>query len=121
MPHLKLEYSSNLQGTFSAQELFAACHKVLVDTVQANLARCQSRAISYDIFHVANGDPNNAFLHLEVLLLEGRTPTQLQKLQESLQKVLKHHCQSSLLKCHVRTSLRIVELPLSRYTLFDTY
>ena len=74
MPHLRLEYSSNIKERLDeiAGELFASCHQVLVDSIHTDPLSCQSRAVRCDLFYVGKGLPQGAFIYLEILLLEGR-------------------------------------------------
>jgi 5-carboxymethyl-2-hydroxymuconate isomerase len=72
MPHVILEYSSNLGPSTDLREFFSLCHNILVN---AGISRdnCKSRAISRDTYYVADGGSETAFAHLDVRILEGRT------------------------------------------------
>lgn len=68
MPHLRLEYSANIKEKVDLKKLFSFCHDVLVNTVKADLFRCQSRAISFDDFHVGEGKATEAFIYFSANL-----------------------------------------------------
>jgi 5-carboxymethyl-2-hydroxymuconate isomerase len=115
MPHLRLEYSANVKEKVKPKELFSACHRILVDTVNADLFRCQSRAIPCDLFHVGEGSPDEAFIHLEILLLEGRSLPKLQEAGKQILKTLEKYFIRSLKELNMQISVRVVEFSQSHY------
>ena len=72
MPHLKLEYSSNAKAT-PTRDLFLALHQILADH-GVKIGNCKSRAVERDVFLVADGKTGEAFVHLDVRFMEGRSP-----------------------------------------------
>ena len=72
MPHLTLEYSSNLE--FEIQPLLARLHAELVATGAVNLKGLKSRAIRHSEYRIADGNPDYAFVHVNLLIREGRPP-----------------------------------------------
>jgi 5-carboxymethyl-2-hydroxymuconate isomerase len=115
MPHLKLEYSSNIKEKVNLKELFSSIHAVLVAVVNADLFRCQSRAISYDSFYIGEGLSQECFIYLEILLLEGRSELQLQEAGNKILKLLEKYFAYSLKEFKLQIAVRILEFPSSRY------
>ncbi len=115
MPLIKLEYSSNIKETIHTKELFASCHQIVVKTINADIARCQSKAQSFDQFHVGQGLDYEAFIYLEIKILEGRTPAQLKELGKELSQFLKSYFAKSLKELKLQFAVRIVEFPASHY------
>jgi 5-carboxymethyl-2-hydroxymuconate isomerase len=76
MPHLTLEYTDNLD--FDVQPLLARLHEEVVATGAINLKGIKSRAICHTQYRIADGDPNYAFVHISLLIREGR-PLEIQK------------------------------------------
>jgi len=76
MPHLTLEYTDNLN--FDIQPLLARLHTELVATGAINLKGLKSRAVCYSDYRIADGDPCYAFVHVNLLIREGR-PLEIQK------------------------------------------
>jgi len=76
MPHLTLEYTDNLE--FDIQPLLARLHSELVATGAINLKGLKSRAISYNAYRIADGNPEYAFVHVNLLIRAGR-PLEVQK------------------------------------------
>jgi 5-carboxymethyl-2-hydroxymuconate isomerase len=72
VPHLVLEYSANVTQEVAWDRLFAHLHQAVAEA-GAPLAGCKSRAVRHDTYHVADGRPGGAFVHLSIALLPGRT------------------------------------------------
>jgi 5-carboxymethyl-2-hydroxymuconate isomerase len=83
MPHLTLEYTDNLD--FEVQTLLARLHSELVATGAINLKGLKSRALRHSEYRIADGDPDYAFVHVDLLIREGR-PLEVQK--DASQRVL---------------------------------
>ena len=84
MPHLTLEYSDNLE--VDVQPLLARLHEEVVATGAINLKGIKSRAVKHTQYRIADGDPEYAFVHVGLLIREGR-PLEVQK--EATQRVMK--------------------------------
>ncbi len=76
MPHLTLEYTANLE--LDVQPLLARLHQEVVATGAINLKGIKSRAIQHTQYRIADGDPAYAFVHVSLLIREGR-PIEIQK------------------------------------------
>ncbi|MEZ4630703.1 MAG: hypothetical protein R2880_08350 [Deinococcales bacterium] len=86
MPHLTLEYSHNLE--VDVKVVFKRLHEELVASGAVNLKGLKSRAICHDQVYIADGDERYQFVHLDMLLREGR-PLEVQKdASERAMKVL---------------------------------
>jgi 5-carboxymethyl-2-hydroxymuconate isomerase len=83
MPHLTLEYTDNLE--FDVQPLLARLHEELVATGAVNLKGIKSRAVRLTDYRIADGDPDYAFVHINLLIREGR-PLEVQ--QQAAQRVM---------------------------------
>jgi 5-carboxymethyl-2-hydroxymuconate isomerase len=84
VPHLTLEYSDNLE--VDVQPLLARLHEEVVTTGAINLKGIKSRAIKHTQYRIADGDPDYAFVHVGLLIREGR-PIEVQK--EATQRVMR--------------------------------
>ena len=76
MPHLTLEYTANIE--VDVQPLLARLHEEVVATGAINMKGLKSRAIKHTQYRIADGDPNYAFVHVGLLIREGR-PIEIQK------------------------------------------
>ncbi len=71
MPHLMLEYTSNVPP-INFNQLFAQLHQLLADEAGISCAKFKSRAVQREDYHVGDGDEQHAFVHLEIALFTGR-------------------------------------------------
>lgn len=76
MPHLTLEYTDNIE--IDVQPLLARLHEEVVATGAINLKGIKSRAIKHTQYRIADGNPDYAFVHVGLLIREGR-PIEIQK------------------------------------------
>ena len=76
MPHLTLEYSDNIE--INVQPLLARLHAELVSTGAVAMKGLKSRAICHTEYRIADGDEGYAFVHLNILIREGR-PLEIQQ------------------------------------------
>jgi len=70
MPHITLEYSSNIRITKDLGVLFSQIHKLLEHSLNINTLNCKSRANCQDTFFLADGDKKHAFAHLQIKVLD---------------------------------------------------
>ena len=70
MPHITLEYSSNIRITKDFGELFGPIHQLLEHSLKVNPLNCKSRIICHDHFFIADGNENHAFAHLQIKVLD---------------------------------------------------
>lgn len=95
MPHLTLEYSSNIKER-DFQTLFHKLHHTLVKVCSANLENCKSRAVQHDVFYIGDGNPQNAFVHLEISLADGRSLEIRKEVGQQMLDILSKHFSNSL-------------------------
>ena len=76
MPHLTLEYTDNIE--VEIQPLLARLHEEVVATGAISLKGIKSRAICHTQYRIADGNPDYAFVHVGLLIREGR-PLDTQK------------------------------------------
>ena len=75
MPHLKLEYTENVQWKIPVQEMFHKLQSVLIQHAKVKPENCKHRAIQLEeYFCNIDGSPGG-FTHLEISLLSGRSET----------------------------------------------
>lgn len=87
MPQLTLEYTDNLE--FEVQPLLARLHSELVATGAINMKGIKSRAIRHSEYRIADGNPEYAFVHVNLLIRAGRPPKVQMDMSERMIKVLK--------------------------------
>lgn len=91
MPHLILEYTNNIPQAIDTHKLFAPLHQIIAETAGIRIENCKSRAIPLDDYYIAEGKPGQAFVHLNIRFLEGRSAALKQSLgQQSLEALRAH-------------------------------
>lgn len=110
MPQLTLEYSSNIFEKDNLVGLLQQCNQLLVETLPTELASCKSRAIECKIYAVGEGHPNNAFVHVELKIMPGRTQAILQNVGKKLLEILAKHFAVSLQQLQLQITVEINDL-----------
>lgn len=88
MPHLTIEYTSNLKPNSPFDELFARLHAALADLGGIKKANCKSRAVCIDQYFIGDGSAETAFVHVDVRILEGRPMSTKQEIGKQLLAIL---------------------------------
>jgi 5-carboxymethyl-2-hydroxymuconate isomerase len=73
MPHFTIEYTANLDREFDLREMVDAVHRTAVESGLFKVGGIRVRTLRHEIYKVADGNPENAFLHVRVNILEGRS------------------------------------------------
>jgi 5-carboxymethyl-2-hydroxymuconate isomerase len=108
MPQLTLEYTANLD--LEIQPLLARLHSELAATGAINLKGIKSRAVQHSAYRVADGNPNYAFVHVNLLIREGR-PLEIQKdIAQRVLAVLKETLGNRFENSHLSLSVDIKEM-----------
>ena len=108
MPHLTLEYSDNVD--FEVQPLLARLHDELVATGAVNLKGLKSRVIRHTDYRIADGNPGYAFVHLNILLREGRPLETQQEVAQRAMVVLEETFGHYFDKGYISLSVDIKEM-----------
>jgi 5-carboxymethyl-2-hydroxymuconate isomerase len=78
MPHLIIEYSANLEPELDVAGLVRATHDAALATGVFPLGGVRTRAQRREHHRVADGDPENCFVHLDIRIAAGR-PLEVRK------------------------------------------
>ena len=108
MPHLTLEYTSNLG--FEVQPLLARLHSELVATGAINLKGIKSRAVRHSEYRIADGNPDYAFVHVNLLIREGRPPEVQSDVAQRVLAVLQETFGDRFESSHLSLSVDIKEM-----------
>ncbi|WP_306600288.1 5-carboxymethyl-2-hydroxymuconate Delta-isomerase [Geothrix sp. 21YS21S-2] len=91
MPHTTLEYTSTIAEQPDFQAFWEQLHQFLSEECPFNLKDIKSRAYRCEEFRMAGGGRDLAFVHLTILVLEGRDPAVLAKVGNGALDLLKVH------------------------------
>jgi len=89
MPHITIEYSSNLEGDVDLPGLVTAIHQAVVQSGMFDLANVRTRAAPRTLYRIADGRAENAFLHIVARIRRGRSVAARQSLGGELLRVAK--------------------------------
>lgn len=74
MPHFIMEYSANLDNDLDIPELFRQLNETAIATGVFPIGGIRTRAIRCEHYRIAEGDPENTFVHLTAKVGAGRAP-----------------------------------------------
>ncbi len=113
MPHLTLEYTSNLSDLDPKRILIALNH-ALVASGQFEEFDIKSRALPLDTFLVGTADERRAFVHAKLALLSGRSAQTKSDLSGAMLRVLRMACKG-LADCPVQLCAEIIDMDRASY------
>lgn len=119
MPHLILEYSSNLK-TKPSKELLSRLHESLPALGPFELHSIKSRILEHQVYCVADGDPDAGFVHLELRILSGRAPEIKQRVSKGLAEILKDFFAADLSARRMSVTVEIRDLDAECYSKVST-
>jgi 5-carboxymethyl-2-hydroxymuconate isomerase len=90
MPHITVEYSSNLEPSVSVRALVEELHRAVVRSGLFETAAVRTRAAPRSIYLIADGAPENVFVHIVARLRAGRTREDRKALGASLLETAKN-------------------------------
>lgn len=74
MPHFIMEYSANLDDDLDIPALFEALNETAIATGVFPIGGIRTRAVRCEHYRIAEGDPDNTFVHLTAKVGSGREP-----------------------------------------------
>ena len=112
MPHLILECSDNItEENSQLLNILHDCQQILVENLPTTLESCKSRVIRHQDYLLGSGDPKNAFIHLEVRVLKGRSEELLKRAAEKLKAcILAGVLESQNSDLIIKVSVELIEL-----------
>ena len=73
MPHFVIEYSANLEPDIDLRAIVDAVHKSAADSGLFQIGGIRVRTLKHEIYKIADGNPEHAFMHVRANILEGRS------------------------------------------------
>ena len=84
MPHFIVEYSANLEPDIRMHALLLALRDAAMATGEFDLAAMRLRAEPREVYLIADGHPENGFIHIVARLRAGRDAATKQRIGEAL-------------------------------------
>jgi 5-carboxymethyl-2-hydroxymuconate isomerase len=110
MPHLIVEYSSNLDTAIDIPALIAAVHQAALETGVFPLGGVRTRAARREVYKIADGHPDNGFIHVQARIGAGRPPDVRQKAGAHIFDRLKAVTAAQLAHAPLGLTFEIVEI-----------
>lgn len=116
MPHLTIEYTANLEPALRLPVLLDALHATAAGIEAFPVAGLRTRAERRDAWRIADGHPDNAFVHLTLRIAHGRALEVRQAAGEKLFATLCAHLEPLLAHTPLAISFEIQEIdPVLNY------
>jgi 5-carboxymethyl-2-hydroxymuconate isomerase len=94
MPHVIVEYSANIEADLTPQRLVEDIHAAAIGAGVAEALAIRTRLMRRDVFRVGDGNPENAFVHIDIRGRKGRSleqkKTMVQVIYDQANKTLDH-------------------------------
>jgi 5-carboxymethyl-2-hydroxymuconate isomerase len=113
MPHLKLEYTSNLDN-LDVNQCLLELNRVLIDSGEFDELDIKSRAARFDHFQVGGSPGHHAYAHLTLSMLSGRSVETKRDLSSKLLERLQKICHRDS-KYHLQFTVEILDIERISY------
>lgn len=115
MPHLIANYSANL-ADLDQQKLLKLVNTVLVETGLFSAHDIKSRIFKDEIFLIGLEDHQEAYVHLKLYILSGRTEAQKKMAGEALLLVLEQkNYMKSKIENSIQVCVEVIDMPREFY------
>jgi len=84
MPHFIVEYSANLDTRIDIPNLIQAVHVAAIETGVFPLKGTRTRAVRRELYVIADGHPDNGFIHVTARIGHGRSTAVRQQAGEAI-------------------------------------
>ncbi|MEV6412115.1 hypothetical protein [Kribbella sp. NPDC051718] len=91
MPQIRVEYSESLADAFDRQGFALALHPAAAEVIGSSVPAFKTRFRTTGETVIADGDPSQAMIHLEVAILPGRDEETKDRLGELILTLLTDH------------------------------
>ncbi len=110
MPHIFIEYSSNLSQRINIPGLAQAVHQAAANTNVFPEGGIRTRQIPRDGYLIADGHPDNAFVHLLLRIGAGRDLPTRQRIADDLFNALCDFLAQDMAQSPLAISLELEEI-----------
>lgn len=110
MPHFLVEYSSNLEDALELPALFEKLHDVAAKGGVFPIAGMRSRGLPRAQYRLADGHPDNGFIHVNLRVGAGRDVATLRREGEAIFTALSEHIDTLFKERPLALSFEISEI-----------
>ena len=94
MPHVRLEYTENVQWKNPIQDFLPKLQAVLIQHARVKPQNCKSRAIELKDYYCTGKSHSGGFIHLEINLLSGRTKEIKTKIGKECHRIMQNYIEN---------------------------
>ncbi|MBN1239865.1 MAG: 5-carboxymethyl-2-hydroxymuconate Delta-isomerase [Gammaproteobacteria bacterium] len=109
MPHLIIEYSSNLESRIDLDGLMDRLHAAALETGVFPIGGLRVRAHAAEHYRIADNHPDNGFVHVTALIGHGRPLDVRQQAGQHLFDVLTEHLEGLYRQAPLAVSFNVQE------------
>ena len=113
MPHVTIEYTSNIAEGNQIKSLFQPLHRLIVEKLEAKIEHCKTKAIKIDNY--LNSDGDSGFVMVVLVLKKGRTPEMIEIAAREIMLLLKNFFAQSIADNQAVVTLEIRDLSVNYY------
>ncbi len=110
MPHLRIEYSANLESRLDMPRFCAVAHKTILETCLFELGAVRVRAFRCDHHAIADLLAENSFLDMQFAVGEGRSADVLKRAGDQIFKTASAELAQFFETPHFALSFQITEI-----------
>lgn len=110
MPHITVEYSSNLDQRISMRDVIEGIHAAVVANPAFPIGGVRTRAIPQDLYVVADGNPDNGFIHVDMRIAPGRSPETRKQVAQAILDVIGNHTKEFMKQYGLGISVEVREI-----------
>ena len=116
LPHCIIEHSDNIKDKILWKELFKSLHKILIDTKEINEADIKTRVMGHSNYYIGDGNPKNAFITLNIQLLDGRDDQFKKDLTQAALELLDQYFSNTLIELNTSITVQISDIHRYSYS-----
>jgi len=110
MPHILVEYSGNIRGRIAPEALVECVHQAALGTGEFPVGGTRTRAAERSCYRIADGHPDNAFVHVVLRIRHGRDEKTRRRAGEAVFDALCKHLDALFQDSPLGISLEIQEI-----------
>lgn len=110
MPHITVEYSANLEKDVDIRALIHAVHQAALTAGVFAVGAVRTRAERRDVYEIADGDPDNAFIHVDLNIASGRNVDDRKRVADSILNVVRDSTRDVFARTGLAISVEVREI-----------
>jgi 5-carboxymethyl-2-hydroxymuconate isomerase len=110
MPHITIEYSANLENDVDIRALVHGVHEAVHAAGGLEVGAVRTRAERRDLYEIADGDPTNGFIHVDLNMAPGRDVAARKRVAQATLDVVTEATKSVFARSGLALSVEIHEI-----------